>query len=122
MIMGLDPGVTTGFAVLTSEGSLVAQGMIPLSHLREAITRLVDAFHPVVIVVERLPAFKPDAAQVQVISQLQEALGFRTIEQVGPGEWKPMKADLINPLRGSHGSDAVYLTSFWLRNKGVPMD
>lgn len=121
MILGLDPGVTTGFAVLTVEGSLVLQGLIPLEHLTEAITRLIEMFHPVVVVVERLPAFKPTAAQVQVVSEVQSAIGFRRVEWVGPGEWKPMKADLINPLQGSHAADAVRMTAMWLRRNGVPM-
>lgn len=120
MILGIDPGDTTGFAVLTPEGQLVLQGMISLEHLTEAITRLVEAFKPIVIVVERLPAHQPNPKQVQVVAQVQAAFGHRSIEWIGPGEWKT-RNDLISPLQGSHARDAVRLTDCWLKKNGVPM-
>ena len=99
--------------MIDEQGTIVLQGKISLEHLGLTIERLIAAFQPDVVIVERLPQYKPDAKQVEVIAVVTASIPrLQPVAWVGPGEWKPFK-DLAIPLKGVHDQDAVRMAEFY---------
>lgn len=99
--------------MVDDQGTIVLQGKISLEHLGPTIERLIAAFQPDVVIVERLPQYKPNAKQVEVIAVVTASIPrLQPIAWVGPGEWKPFR-ELITPLQGVHDQDAVRMVEFY---------
>ena len=123
--IGLDPGITTGWAVLADDGKVYGHGTFVEENVFEGLDKLVRGMHrtarSVTIVVEQMPSAgrMSDLAQRlehvrglidEVISDIYDL----PVVYVAPGEWKTSRvARLAKPkARTQHEKDAIVMTAY----------
>ena len=121
MILSLDPGHWTGWALVGTEGELVrvfAVGQFRYEELPNhlsALQLLSQAFRVREWVVEDIPDMQPDEVTSEVIGYLLGAaidLGVR-VERVKPFHWKYLKSQIQVPDL-IHSKDAAGMGMVWL--------
>ena len=135
MILGLDPGVTTGWAGLLESGAIVGTGIVKPDSLEvtldEIIRRVHRADHDVEAVVEEFPL----APAGQLAQDLREVVATvnRVLHTYGispfrvlPGQWKTSAVGiapiLVNgqAIRCStHEKDAIRMAKYYLSRRST---
>ena len=127
--LGIDPGVTTGWAMIEDNGHVLGSGNLVEDELRRGLDTLIrfahNEGHVITAVVERVPR--------SGVGRLSQRLGFvngvvrelvrETYElethEVMPGEWKPSRVartttfyDQPKAGRTAHERDAIRMTLY----------
>ncbi len=124
--LGLDPGVTTGWAIIDKAGQLVGQGDFDEEVLEEGLDELVRGIHrsqrKIVVVIERMPpgsagklSRKLERVRGAINRVIREVYDLPTIP-VGPGEWKQSRVAKItrwpDPFKSDHARDAATMALY----------
>lgn len=115
-VLGVDPGVTTGWAVIESAG-LVAWGVVSCDEL-EKIERVARDQKPDLVVIERLAPNTAHNAGVDasVLSDVEHRLlsAFPDAARVTPGAWKahPAARQRLPKIGSKHALDAAHLALY----------
>lgn len=125
--LGIDPGLTTGVAILSDEGVLI--GSANLHHetvgedLDELIRRVHRGAHTIDVVQERLPRVG-NGSLANTIAAVQQAIYEVTVDiyelpkhEVLPGEWKPSRVaktfrPTLSKSMSAHEKDAACMTKY----------
>jgi hypothetical protein len=116
-VLSLDVGVTTGYAVHTLDGKLLAHGDFDISMLREGVKNLRDLHMVSYAVAER-----PVIIRGPLGDKLQEAMNIvshelmHAVDFVDPAQWKPTpwgKAPTPRKL-SPHQRDAIRLGLWYI--------
>jgi hypothetical protein len=118
-ILALDPGHTTGVAVLGEEGeveiSMTIRGTIFLQR-SGFIQDLVDIAKPETILIEALPTNFVDPLTSEVFHAIHRGFvshcPFSSILVINPGQWKNMVQRVEIP--GQHARDAATMAKWYL--------
>ncbi len=126
--LGIDPGVTTGWALVDDSGALQASGNLPEEHLRTSLDDLVRHLHRgglrLDAVVENMPrvgGMGPLATRLEevrrAITDVLEEIYEIPTQRVAPGEWKTSRvARGTKFLRGKkmtpHERDAARMAMY----------
>ena len=101
--LGIDPGVTTGWALVDDSGALQASGNLPEDHLRTGLDDLVRHLHREGLlrldaVIENMPRVggmgrlaKRLEDVRRIITEVIEDVYEIPTQRVAPGEWKPSR-------------------------------
>jgi hypothetical protein len=139
--LALDPGVTTGWALINDEGQWVGFGDIDARELEPQLDEIIRHFHYrgwwLTAVIEDLPRVGRMSQLGRTLRQVQESIGIVVVETyeipvrvVAPGTWKPSRearlAKLPRPPNGTrlsqHQKDAIRMGIYAVSHldKGVP--
>lgn len=124
--IGLDPGVTTGWALIDRGGKLLGSGEFTEDQVYEGVDRLIRGCHrgsrAVRIVIERMPpGMMGDLAQRlervrSLIREVVDDVYELPITYVTPGEWKQSRVAKITrwpkPFSSQHAEDAATMTLY----------
>lgn len=132
LLLAVDPGVTTGWAVLTPEKVLWTHTTVKLLELADAFDFALRRFHPVILVFERYRIFKPqlhmnsEVYPIQVIGALRLLAYQNRLEplpldpSVKGSVPKKVFADLRPPgTLSEHEKDAIKLGIYWFLRNGA---
>ena len=97
----LDPGITTGWALLAEDGSILGTSVWGTAELRESLDLLIrktfTSGYSLAAVVEEMPpgAHGPIARKLEAVRRDIEVIVCETYEiptaRITPGEWKPSR-------------------------------
>lgn len=116
-ILAIDPGITTGVAVVSDEGAQVTlerSAALPVERLSEVmdLALQVDA-----VVIEPVP-IQPGGRLSRDLSRVMGMLEFWFPDavKIGPGVWKPVAGSYINvpDFRTPHERDAYCLGRYFI--------
>lgn len=125
--LGIDPGVTTGWAVVKNDGEVVASGDLKEPDLRYGLDEIIRGLHrgesTVEVAIERMPRV---GGQGQLARAIDRVLAIihevvwevyeLNIHVASPGEWKPSRVGRRKrewPKKMSqHRKDAIMLTQY----------
>lgn len=121
MILAIDPGVTTGIALLSETGDVIQSCEADLDNLRQILRDMMCIYRPTVVVVDKIfpsPAGKLSRLLRRVESIVELECG--RVEWISSGTWKPMtKCKLqFRQFSSRHVQDAVKLGLWRLANGG----
>lgn len=127
MILSLDPGVTTGWAVLDPSGDVRDTGNFLPEDLREGLTGVVQCWAPDQVIVEVFPlAATGHLAAIlrEVVATITEVLTDYSlqVDKVTPGVWKTSSAPVSEKeWQGEkttpHQRDAIRMGRYHLKHK-----
>lgn len=139
--LALDPGLTTGWALIEDDTTCRGLGNIPHDEIRVRLDTLVRSIHAsgywVSVVVEDQPRVGEMSQLGKQLRDVWQAIGAVTVETyelpvrvVTPGVWKPSREARLmkvprrwnnRPLT-THQRDALRMAAYALANldKGVP--
>lgn len=124
--LGIDPGVTTGWALVEPGPKVIGSGNFAEDDLKHGLDTIIRAAHnegyALRCVIERVPrsgigrlAMALQRVGVAVREVVEETYDLDVIE-VMPGEWKPSRVAKTTPLkRGKftpHQRDAIRMTLY----------
>ena len=123
-IMGVDPGVTTGFAILDYPGgvkpvSIFLGELFIKDDVPNSLRLLAEEWSPHVVVVEDTPKFTSGFRDMQQLHSLRSGIQmvFPFLSWITPGVWKiPPVLEMASALgagKGPHVRDAIGITLFW---------
>lgn len=134
-IMGVDPGITTGFAILDYPGdgrpvSIFLGELFIKDDVPNALRLLAEEWSPHVVVVEDTPKFISGFKGIQQLHTLRSEINavFPSLSWITPGVWKipPVleMASFLGVGKGPHIRDAIGITLFWsmFREKEIASD
>jgi len=126
--LGLDPGLTTGWAVIADNGEVLGSGNLPVSDLERGLDELVRGLHrsghAIDAVVERMPRVGGAGKMAKQMEDVWRAL-YVVVEAtyevpylfVAPGEWKPSRVARTTKLKRGmtpHQRDAIRMTLYMM--------
>lgn len=125
--VGIDPGVTTGWAMIDQGGKLLGSGDLFEDTLYAGLDEIIRRCHhgrrAVKIVMERMPPGRMGelAQRLEHVRQLINELVFDVYELpvalVSPGEWKNSRVAKIvrwpEPFRSQHAQDAATMALYY---------
>lgn len=117
-VLALDPGQTTGWAVVNKDGLYLTgeiwtgEAWSPMA-LRLDLQRLAKNWHPEVCVVERMPLTM--TAQLRRLESVCLEV-FPDAVRISPGEWKPRVTHRLH--LSVHEREAYHLAQHYLRREG----
>lgn len=126
--LGVDPGVTTGWALVSDDGDVLGSGNFDEEHVKDGLDTLVRVAHndgmALTAVVERIPraggasrlGHRLDYVVGVVREVLSDVYALDLIE-VTPGEWKPSRVAKTIRFsykkgRTNHERDAIRMTQY----------
>lgn len=130
IVLAVDPGITTGWALLTEEGHVfktgtIAQGSI-FAHLEEIIRSLHHQKQTVEMAIEQLPP-SPGALGLALQEIVEKVdLAWQTYDlrtrKFTPGEWKTSAVGLSGippglPRITQHEKDAIRIGRYYLSRR-----
>jgi hypothetical protein len=124
--LAIDPGITTGWALLSDTGEVMGTSVWGTAELRKSLDLVVRLAHTsgysLTVVIERMPSTgkmgalgqKLEAVRRDIASIVEETYELRTM-YIMPGEWKPSRiartAEVPRKFDGSplmtHQKDAI---------------
>jgi len=121
IFVGLDPGITTGYAIVSGDGTLLESGNLLHEDLMESILVNVVCHPHATVIIEDTPI--PTRSSMN--RELQEIIGdlirlFPVHVTIAPGTWKQLGAAKgafpTNqfPKPTPHQRDAYHLVQFYL--------
>lgn len=123
--VGIDPGITTGWAVLADDGRPHGHGTFVEENVYDGLDLLIRGLHRaglhVTAVVEQMPGVgkMSDLQQRlervrQIVTEIVEEVYDLPVIYVAPGEWKTSRvAKLARPkARTQHERDAIVMTAY----------
>jgi phenylpyruvate tautomerase PptA (4-oxalocrotonate tautomerase family) len=129
----LDPGITTGMALIDSDGELRASTVWGTHEVKESLDTLVRALHltgyTITVVIEKMPpgSYGQLAAKLERvrrdISMIVEETYELPVVMIAPGEWKPSRVAKTTSVRGwrfdstpmmTHQKDALRMGRYYL--------
>jgi hypothetical protein len=124
--LGLDPGVTTGWALLDQGGKLLGSGTFDESQVFEGVDRLIRGCHrgarSVHVVVEKMPPGSAGRLSERLervrslIFELVTDVYELPVTHVPPGEWTNSRVAKITrwpqPFRTDHEHDAATMALY----------
>lgn len=128
--LGIDPGVTTGWALVTDDGKVAGSGNLPENQVKQTLDTLIRAAHgegyALTAVIERVPraggagrlAHRLDFVVGEVNEVVRETYDLPTVD-VMPGAWKTSRvARMMKRPRSrdqkvtQHQWDAIRMTCY----------
>lgn len=123
--LGLDPGITTGWAVLADDGKVFGHGTFVEENIEEGLDRLVRGMHRssrrLSVVIEDMPAAGRMGDLAHRLERVRGIIKDIVVEvydlpvtYVPPGEWKTSRiAKLASPKASTqHEKDAIIMTAY----------
>ena len=100
--VGIDPGITTGWAILSDDGRNIGRGTFVEENLRDGLDELIRGIHrsgmTITAVIERMPpgtqgdlARRLEAVRATVTELICDVYDLPT-QFILPGEWKTSRA------------------------------
>lgn len=125
--LGIDPGVTTGWALIDQGGKLLGQGHFAEDQVYDGLDRLIRGCHRgarvIRVVVEKMPpGHMGDLAQrLERVRQLIDMIVIDVFELpvvlIAPGEWKRSRvANNVRwpePFKSQHAQDAATMALYY---------
>ena len=106
----LDPGITTGMALLDDSGELRASTVWGTAEIRQSLDTLVRALHlsgyDIEVVIEKMPpgSYGKLAAKLEAVRHDISEIVTETYELpvtlISPGEWKPSRIAKTTKIKG----------------------
>lgn len=121
MILSIDPGVTTGWAVLTGDGAVVESGNLKPEDVADGLAAILMRRAIQAVVVEKFPVGASgglsDTLRDVVLLIDAVLLGARLRpERVTPGVWKTSSEPKVTaPGLTQHERDAIRMGRWFLR-------
>lgn len=118
-ILSLDPGHTTGIAILDEDGNLE----VAMTVTKDAVykngflNRLVNLSRPDVVLVEDVPNRMVDKTTEQLwfhFTHWFKTAGFEIVD-INPSQWKGLVERVEIP--GQHARDAATMAKWYVRNQ-----
>lgn len=119
-ILSIDPGLTTGIAIVDGEsGGLEASMTVTRKGLfrNGFLSHLVAISKPDVVLIEELPVnfINKDVREIHNhLTSWFRIAGFET-HQIKPAQWKRLVQRVEIP--GQHARDAATMASWWIRDQ-----
>lgn len=129
----LDPGITTGMALIDADGELRASTVWGTHEVKESLDALVRALHlsgyTITVVIERMPpgSYGQLAAKLEAVRRDISMIVDETYELpsvlIPPSEWKPSRVAKTVTVRGwrfagtpmmTHQKDAFRMGRYYL--------
>jgi predicted RNase H-like nuclease (RuvC/YqgF family) len=124
--LGLDPGVTTGWALIDKGGKLVGHGELVEENLDDGLDQIIRGCHraqrKVKVVIEKMPPGEVGrlsdrlAAVRAVVDDLVGAVYELPVVRVSPGEWKNSRVAKIvrwtEKFSSQHARDAATMALY----------
>lgn len=123
--VGLDPGLTTGWAVLADDGKVFGHGTFVEDNVYEGVDKLIRGLHRskrrVTVVIEGMPRTGGMSDLSQRLEHVRQLITDVVIEVydletqvIPPGEWKTSRiAKLAKPkAKTQHEKDAIIMTAY----------
>ncbi len=129
----LDPGITTGMAVIDADGELRASTVWGTHEVREALDILVRALHlsgySITVVIEKMPpgsygqlARKLEKVRADIAMVVEETYELPVV-MIPPSEWKPSRVAKTVNIKGwrfggtpmmTHQKDAFRMGRYYI--------
>lgn len=120
-ILSIDPGYTTGIAILDEDGAI--ESSITVTHkglFRNGfLNHLIAIAKPDVVLIEELPQNLVSVEMRELHSHISnwfKVAGFR-VESIKPAQWKGLVQRVEIP--GQHARDAATMGSWWIGKERV---
>lgn len=123
--LGIDPGLTTGWALVADDAKILGTGTFTEDGLFEGLDKIIRGGHrsgrTMTVVIEKMPGTggMSDLAQRlervrQIITELVEEVYDLPTTVIPPGEWKTSRiAKLAKPkAKTQHERDAAVMTAY----------
>lgn len=123
--IGVDPGITTGWCLLTDEGKVLGRGVFVEENLKDGLDQLVRGVHrsarKIEVVVEQMPGagrmgdLNRRLERVRgVVDEVLVEVYDLPVTYIPPGEWKTSRvAQLASPPGDTqHEKDAIVMTAY----------
>ncbi len=125
--LGIDPGVTTGWALVGDHESILGSGNLDASEIESQLDTIIRIAHNdgyyIRVVIERMPragragglARRLDEVLAGVSHIINDVYSLDPI-YITPGEWKPSRVAKTTPLKrgqySAHERDAIRMTLY----------
>lgn len=117
VVISLDPGVTTGYAVLDLDRGRLELGDLPFEDLEEKLRYLKETYPEASVVAEVVV----DSYRNRELRPLGVTISkvFEQVDWLTPGEWKnSFVANIYNPdVDNKHQRDALCIGAYYLWRK-----
>jgi hypothetical protein len=128
--LGIDPGVTTGWALVADDGAILGHGTLKPDEVSAGLDKIVRGMHrtghAITVVVEKMPATGGMGHLASTLERVRQDVREVVSDvfdlpvlQVPPGEWKPSRVARANAWKrngdvrlSTHESDAIRMTLY----------
>ena len=137
----LDPGITTGMALLDNDGELRASTVWGTHEVKTALDTMIRALHltgyNIEVVIEKMPpgsygqlGAKLEAVRRDIMSVVEETYEL-PVTMIAPGEWKPSRIAKTTSVRGwrfdgtpmtTHQKDALRMGRYTIDKRKRTME
>lgn len=121
-VLSIDPGITTGYALLDEEGNVLNVGEASQLNLKESLSKFLG-IEDLEVVVESIPIPTRSKMNERLLLILSIINGlFSEQTKISPGTWKPTPVAFhpCPPGVSKHCKDAIRLGVYYIIHKKEP--